>query len=152
MTEDPVPYNLNPRDVIPWDPTPRHRPLLEVARDLAAAKASEEEAKARRVAFEEELAAMVPPVDGKAQSSATAPGLRVTVKRPMRYKVDPAAFEQGVAPSIYEGCFRHKESWDVVPSKYEALRQLNPEAFAALSRHITATPGKPAVELKWEAE
>ena len=124
--------------------------LLSLARDLAAAKAAEDAAKARRVAIEEQIAAAVPTVEGKMQTTATLPGLKVTVKRGMRYKVDPECFKEAIDPSIYEGCFKHKETWDVVPTRYEALRQLNPQAFATLSRHITATPSKPSVELKWE--
>ncbi len=152
MTEDPVPYDpgIGPSDRQTDRPSDPQPDLLSLARDLALAKASEETAKARRVAIEEQIAALVPPIDGKTQTTARAPGLKVTVKRPVRYKVDPECFKEGLAPEIYEGCFKHKESWDVVPSRYEALRSLNPSAFAALSRHITATPGKPAVELAWE--
>lgn len=141
MTEDHEPY----------DPTPAERGIFDIARDLAAAKAAEESAKARRAALEDELAALVPPVEGRQQSTARVAGLKVTVKRPVRYAVDPEAFRlETIPPNVFETCFRHKESWDVVPRNYEALRQLNPAAFADLSRYVTAKPGKVSVELSWE--
>jgi hypothetical protein len=126
--------------------------LGRLANTLAAAKCDEADAKAKRVAIEEEIAKLIKTPDtGQATVRVNGGKVKLTVKRGMNYTADCAKLSEIAKKLGLHAPIKTEEKTKLDEKGYEWYRDNNKEAFAALSKHVTAKPKKVAVTLKDES-
>ena len=129
--------------------------LLDLAKDLFAAKRSEDEAKTKRIAAEEAIAALVETDDNGSKTMACGEGLKVVVKRSLSYDADVEII-RGINFGNYKDTTAYPlklvpaqaASYEFDEAAYEKLRTLNPTIFALVAQHVTTKPRKVSVTLK----
>jgi len=123
--------------------------LHELTMWLCEAKRDEAAAKARRIEFEEAIAAQVT-IDEGAQSATVdaGEGLKVTVKRGTNYKADVAAIREVDLGGIELPLKYIPADYAFDKVAYEKLRATRPSAAAKLADFITTKPAKTAVTVK----
>ncbi|KAF1706253.1 DUF7173 family protein [Pseudoxanthomonas sacheonensis] len=119
----------------------------EAAERVIGLKLQENQAKAARIEAEQ---ALIKLVGCKAEGSSTHKGERYKVMTTgtMYRKVDEAALaavRSALSPTMFEQVFRYKP--EVITAGIRYLQQNEPELYAIAAQAITATPGKPAVEV-----
>ena len=123
--------------------------LLELAKDMFEAKRAEDEAKTKRIAAEEAIAALVETDDNGSKTVACGEGLKVTVKRALSYDADVEAIralEIEKHPVTYVAPVGARFEFDF--RAYEEMREKDPEAFKLVAQHVTTKPRKASVTLK----
>jgi hypothetical protein len=116
------------------------------------AKKAENAAKEARIAIEEQIAEQIETAVNGSKTVDAGNGLKITVKRAMRYKADVDAIRSGDVVS--EDLMPLKMTPPVPatyvfdPKRYEALVAENPTAAASLAKFVTVTPAKVAVSIK----
>ncbi|MCP4900030.1 MAG: hypothetical protein GY906_23930 [bacterium] len=133
--------------------------FYDLVQELRLAKVTENVAKKKRVALEEEIATLVPTKD-EGQKTVEAKGddgqvLKVTVKRGLNYRADLAEIEKFFgeeSPSdghhFLAAPVKQKSTRELDIKGYEWYRESHPEIFACFSEYVTVTPKKPAVTIK----
>jgi hypothetical protein len=119
----------------------------QAAERVIGLKLQENQAKAARVEAELALIALV---GVKAEGSSTHKGERYKVMTTgtMYRKVDEAALgavRSALPAAIFDSAFKFKP--EVITAGIRYLQQNEPELYAIAAQAITATPGKPAVEV-----
>lgn len=119
----------------------------QAAERVIGLKLQENQAKAARI--EAELA-LIELVGVKAEGSSTHKGDRYKVMTTgtMYRKVDEAALgavRSKLSPAMFESVFRFKP--EVITAGIRYLQANEPQLYAIAAQAITATPGKPAVEV-----
>lgn len=111
---------------------------------LIAAKTEEAQAKAHRIALEEQIAAALPSVELGSQSTTNIDCFKVVIKAPITYKIDPTIWDaiKGDIP-LNKRPVRNKLEVDVTGLKW--LAENDPEAYAIAAQAITSHAGKVAV-------
>ena len=116
------------------------------------AKKAENAAKEARIAIEEQIAEQIETAVNGSKTVDAGNGLKITVKRAMRYKADVDAIRSGDVVS--EDLMPLKMTPPVPatyvfdPKRYGALVAENPTAAASLAKFVTVTPAKVAVSIK----
>ncbi len=121
--------------------------LEQLAVDLYDAKDKENEAKAERIAVEEQILALV---DCPEEGSVTVPAgkLKITVRKGFSFSADVPAMMDGmtsIAP-VEDLPLVLKREFD--EKAYKAMEKDRPEFFRQVSQYVTSKPKKPAVTLK----
>jgi len=119
----------------------------EAAERVIGLKLQENQAKAARIEAEQ---ALIKLVGVKAEGSSTHKGERYKVMTTgtMYRKVDEAALgavRSALSPAMFESVFRFKP--EVITAGLRYLQSNEPQLYAIAAQAITATPGKPAVEV-----
>lgn len=119
----------------------------QAAERVIGLKLQENEAKAARIEAELALIALC---GVKAEGSTTHKGERYKVMTTgtMYRKVDEAALgavRSALSPAMFESVFRFKP--EVITTGLRYLQSNEPDLYAIAAQAITATPGKPAVEV-----
>lgn len=114
--------------------------LDQLLADLALARTNEAHAKERRVAAEEAVLKNMDLKERGATSLSGNNGLKVTVTTGFNYKLDKGSIIPEGLPT--------KTEVKLDTTKYEKIRQEDPELFKTISKVVTATPKKPSVSLK----
>jgi len=129
--------------------------LGELATALYDAKKAEDDANAKRIAIEEEIAALVETGDNGSKTVDAENGLKLTVKRAMTYKADVQAIREIGDAALPAGfalplAFVEEKpaTWEFDEKAYEVLREKSPLAFAKIAKFVTAKPRKVSVALK----
>jgi len=122
--------------------------LKELAGLFFDAKRREDEAKKNRIEIEEMIASLVPTPENGSKTVEAGDGLKVTVKRSLKYEADLEEIQK-LDDSIAGLPIK------IIPSKmvfdekaYEAIREKSPKAFQMISSYVTVTPKKTSVTLK----
>jgi hypothetical protein len=125
--------------------------LNTLAKNLFDAKRAEDAAKKQRIAAEEAIAVLVETGDNGSKTVDAGEGLKVVVKRALRYKADLDAIRALSIPDI----LMPVDMTPPVPAgyafnekKYEELREQHMDTFNAIAKFVTATPAKVSVTLK----
>lgn len=118
--------------------------LEELAKELLAAKKTEDNAKSKRIEIEEKIAALVKTGDNESKT-VSAGDLRLTVKRALNYKADVEALAKGGFKDILVVVPR---TYELDEDGYENLRSSDPSRFAQASAFVTVKPRKVSVTLK----
>ena len=115
---------------------------------LASAKADENDAKAKRLALEEQIVAYLYPGGAPERGSTTSVGgpFKVTAKFDLNYKADVAAIRAIDSDNL--PLKRKPESYELDEAAYERLRVEDPALFAKVAAHVVTKPSKPALTLK----
>lgn len=121
--------------------------LESLAVALYRAKKAEELAKAKRIAAEEAIAALVETGEN-ASKTVDAGDLKVVVKRKLNYKADVDSIRKMSIPAILMPIKTVPETVEFDEKAYEQLRENHPETFMALSKFVETKPGKVSVTLK----
>ena len=119
--------------------------LNELAKELFSAKQAEADAKAHRIALEEQCANLISTEENGSRTVTTDCGLKVCVKRGLTYKTDIDAL-RGI-----EGGKELLKTTTVTKldeKLYEKVRSTHPGLFMAASEFITVKPKKVSVTLK----
>lgn len=112
------------------------------------AKRQEQEANARRVDIEQQIAAKLPPAETEQSVAQLVGDYRVTVKYGVTRKVDTEALQelwQELTPQAQQ-CFKWKA--DVTLPKLRALKDMLPQVYAKLAPIIETKPSKPSVSIE----
>lgn len=127
-----------------------HLSLGDLVRNLLAEKEAEELCRRQRIALEEAIALCIPGPDSGQKTIKLDDGTSVTVKRGWNYKAKlediDAIFLDGMIgdpPPI-----KTKTTRELDERGYEWFRENRPGIFSELSKHVTVTPKKIAVEVK----
>lgn len=130
------------------------RSLEQLATELYDAKKIEDEARVARIAIEEEIAVLVPTGD-VGSKTVKAGALKLTVKRALKYAADVDAIRDigesempGGAALPLKYVPPQEATYEFDEKAYERMREIYPAAFLLVSRLVTVTPRKIAVELK----
>ena len=112
------------------------------------AKQAEYDAKARRLAIEEALAAAVPCESDEGSAVGIAGSYKVTVTRKMTRTVDTDALSAAWAllPENARKVFRWKA--DIDTRAMRAAQDMSPDDYASAAQFITAKPAKPAIKVE----
>ena len=123
--------------------------LNEIAVKLFEARRIEENAKAERIACEEEIAKLVE-TEANGSKTVRAGDIKITVKRELAYVANVDAIRELDIPEA----FLPIKIIPPVPigyefdrKKYDALREDNPIAYATVSGLVTTKPKKVSVTL-----
>ena len=129
--------------------------LNGLALQLAHAKATEDQATAKRIEIEEQIAALVPTEEVGQATVKVADGTKLVVKRGLNYKADVPAVEatfrelpSGPDDEPLPLPIKSKTTRSLDEKGYEWYRQNRPDVFAKIAPHVTVTPKKVSVELK----
>lgn len=119
----------------------------QAAERVIGLKLQENQAKAARIEAEQALIALC---GVKSEGSSTHKGERYKVMTTgtMYRKVDEAALgavRERLGPTMFESVFRYKP--EVITAGLRYLQSNEPQLYAIAAQAITATPGKPAVEV-----
>jgi len=119
----------------------------QAAERVIGLKLQENQAKAARIEAEQ---ALIKLVGVKAEGSSTHKGERYKVMTTgtMYRKVDEAALgavREKLSAAMFDSAFRFKP--EVITAGIRYLQANEPELYAIAAQAITATPGKPAVEV-----
>lgn len=119
----------------------------QAAERVIGLKLQENQAKAARIEAEQALIALV---GVKAEGSSTHKGdhYKVMTTGTIYRKVDEAALgavREKLSAAMFDSAFRFKP--EVITAGIRYLQQNEPELYAIAAQAITATPGKPAVEV-----
>jgi len=115
-----------------------------LAEELGNLKAEEAQAKADRIAKEEEIVALIgSPTEGSKTHDVGS--YKITIKQPINVTVD-----QGDAALVVSSGESHpfKSQFKLDAAKLKALKDSDPVAYEQALVAITSKPGKIAVELK----
>jgi hypothetical protein len=129
--------------------------LAELCAELYDAKRIEDDACAKRVAIEEQIAAQVECGDNESKTVDGGGGLKVTIKRGIIYKANVDAIRDigdmnlpgGVALPL-KFIAPKPASYELDDRAYEALRTTCPTAFNMIAKYVDAKPRKVSVALK----
>ena len=123
----------------------KQKVLENLCAALFNAKKDEEEAKAKRVGIENQIADLIPTKE-RGSKTVHAVNFKVTVKRDLNYKVSDV---NAALTECGADCFKQvPETWKLIPSAYEKLKKEDPKKFAKLARYVVVTAAKPSIELK----
>lgn len=110
-------------------------------------KNAENEAKARRIAVEQRMTALMPCDAAEGRTRADVDGMRVTIEYAVTRKVDGAKL--GEMWEHLGGKAQEAFRWKAEPilPKLRALQEYDPTAYTLVAACITTTPSKPAVSV-----
>ena len=116
---------------------------------MAKAKVVESLAKAKRIEWEERVAAKIGGPDEGQKTEKLEDGTRVVVKRGYNLKADVDELHQFFTREQLDSpaCITYPAP-KLDDLGYRWYREHNPEVFAKISKYVTATPKKIAVEIK----
>lgn len=120
--------------------------LNELARELYAAKRTEDAAKKQRIQIEERIAALVETPERGSRTVDAGEGMKINVKRDLSYEGDVQALCKALGDLAPVEIIPEELAFS--PKKYEALRESNPAAFEAATRHVSTRPRKVSVSLR----
>lgn len=120
-----------------------------LANQLIAAKCEEADAKAKRIAVEEEIIKVIEaPDNGQASLRVNGGKVKITVKRGYNYKADIDSLDNVSHALDLHPPVKRKMVAELDEKGYEWYRKNKPDAFAAMSKHVVATPKKVSVTVK----
>jgi hypothetical protein len=128
-----------------------------LVRRLLSAKQTEEEARAKRIACEEKLIALIPCPDRGQKTFTLNSGVKVTIERGFNYKADIGKieqfFEKHNAPIILSDArlplpVKHQTTSSLDVPGYEWYKDNHPEIFGQIAPFVTVTPKKTSVTVK----
>jgi hypothetical protein len=128
--------------------------LQELTVALRDMKAVEENAKTKRVALEEKIAALIPTKETGSKTVTLEDGTKITVKRGLIYKAELPEIEDALIQAIDDGLgvwhppIRYKTTGELDIAGYEWYRRNQPTVFSRIAKHVTVMPRKVAVSLK----
>ncbi len=117
---------------------------------LVLAKKTENRAREKRIGLEERIADLVPTKETGQKTLTLDDGTKITVKRGLNYKTDFDGLRDTCSGSAIN-CIppiKSKTTYELDIKGYEYYRVNCPDSFHFLSRHVTVTPKKVAVEVK----
>lgn len=120
--------------------------VTNLLQQLINYKAAEERARANRIEAEQ---ALLPFLESRDEGSVTTEidGFKVTVTKRMNRRCSAAGFaaiRQDVPEALRP--IKVKDALDEAGVRW--LRDNEPELYARIAKHITATPGKPTLTIK----
>ena len=125
--------------------------LEQLAKDLAAAKRAEDEAKNERIDIEAKIVALVDTPENGSRTVPAGAGMKITVKRGLIHKADVAGIRGLDLP---EGVIPLKMT-DPIPAgyvfdkkAYENIIQNHSDIAMKLADFVTVTVAKPSVTIK----
>jgi hypothetical protein len=126
---------------------PAEETLGTLVAQWTAHKNAENEAKARRIAVELKMAAMMPADHVEARVKADVEGMRVTIEYGVTRKVD--AEKLGALWDALPPKTREAFKWEAKPvlSVLRGIQDHTPAAYAIVATCITTTPAKPSVSV-----
>jgi plasmid stabilization system protein ParE len=122
--------------------------LNELAGKLFDAKRAEDAAKKVRIECEEAIAALVETPENGSKTVDAGDGLKVVVKRAIGYFADVEAIRgldisEDILPvTLVPSSYTFNER------AYESLRDVRPDLFAKIAKHVETKPRKVSVTLK----
>lgn len=110
-------------------------------------KNAENEAKARRIAVEQRMTALMPCDAAEGRTRADVDGMRVTIEYAVTRKVD--ADKLGALWDALPPKTREAFKWEAKPvmSVLRGIQDHTPAAYAIVATCITTTPAKPSVSV-----
>lgn len=124
---------------------PDRTDIVKLVEQYIQAKAFETRAEAKRVELGNLIAAAIgAPAEGS-ETHAVGP-FTVTVKQPVNRKIDWAAWDAVTAPADCPAPAATKRELDLKGLHW--IQQNRPEFYRELSKAITATPGRVAIDVK----
>lgn len=121
--------------------------LVELVRHLIQAKQTEEKAKEVRIAYEEQIAELVPGPDRGQVTKKLEGGTSVCVERGFNYKADIQGLRDACTGTEFVPV-KVKTTTELDVAGWEWYRINEPEMFSRLSQHVKATPKKVAISIK----
>lgn len=126
--------------------------VLEELRDLAMefslAKLTEDLAKKKRIAIEEQIALLIPGKETGQETVTLANGSKLVVKRGLNYRADLVEISRICERSSMTSPVKTKTTQELDVQGYEWYKEKHPSFFEYIVQHVTVTPKKVSVVLK----
>ena len=148
---------MNEMNDLPTPPqsTPKLTPAEEEAArlyvlsvNLRTAKDRENGMKARRIAIEEQIAALIPGPETGQKTVVVKDGSKLVVTRGLNYKADLDGIMNSLADTEWQSPIKSKSTCQLDVEGYEWYRKNHPDVFNHIAQHVSVTPKKVSVVLK----
>ena len=152
---------MNEMNDLPTPPpsTPELTPAEEEAArlyvlsvNLRTAKDRENGMKARRIAIEEQIAALIPGPETGQKTVVVKDGSKLVITRGLSYKADLEKIESDLKDSDWPAPIATKTTRSLDVKGYEWYKKECQPVFQQIAQHVSVTPKKVSVALKLAEE
>lgn len=130
---------------------PTDLPSLSVK--LRVAKLNEESAREKRIAIEEQIAALIPTKEIGSKTVTLLDGSKIIIKRDLIYKAELEGVRDVIAKCNNRGMglsvpIKSKTTYQLDEKGYEWYKKTYPQIFSQLTKYVSTIPRKVSVTLK----
>ena len=123
--------------------------LWELSTEFRFAKITEDLAKKKRIAIEEQIATLVPTEDTGQKTVTLKNGAKIVVKRGLNYKANFNGIQDALKNfTDYQIPIKSKTTLELDIAGYEWYRVNCPGVFPHIAQHVSITPKKVSVVLR----